>query len=151
MWPINKDVGPSLLLSRSSPHEETQTSNQTTRARVPSRQMSCQFMRLPLASGAVVECLYCGKVIAWAAFLELIVMDLEQTFLIWRLPSVRGPSASQKPRGWAGQTSLHEFPVVGATLENESLKNRKPSPQPTSKRTDPTAVGFQNLALNTIK
>lgn len=52
MWPINKHVGPSLLLSRSSPQEETQTSNQTTRARVPSRQMSCQFMTLPLASGA---------------------------------------------------------------------------------------------------
>lgn len=100
---------------------------------------------------AQVECLYCGKLIAWAAFLELIVMDLEQTFLIWRLPSVWGPSASQKPRGWAGETSSLEFPMVGATLENVSLKNRKPSPLPTSKKTDPTAVGFQNLALNTIK
>lgn len=58
---------------------------------------------------------------------ELIVMNLDQTFLIWRLLSVEGLSASQKPRGPAGKNSLHEFPTVEAAWEKVSWKNCKPS------------------------
>lgn len=45
--------------------------------------ISCQLMRLPLAAAAAARRILLQEVITWPELCELIVMDLDPTFVIW--------------------------------------------------------------------